>query len=330
VHLYHANALRELPDLELVGIADPSPSDATRELARRASAVLTPDANALFGAVDVDAVLISSPHALHGAHVETALHARKHVLVDKPFVLTSRDATHLARLARSQGRVGAVAFNRRLDPAYRRARTCLEEGLLGAIRHVDSIQLGYPTSGWVAEDPELAGGGPFLGRGAHLADAVPWLLGDDPRMIRAWVEPPRAAGAVDRGGYWDVDLGCATWRATILADGPDLYDEVRVFGDLGWLALRRSAPLAWPPPSGLRGLPGWELSTHERAYDPGLPAESALADFRAAIAAEREPACRFEEAVGSVRLVEAAYASTASGNVAVELGNARPKEEPAR
>lgn len=331
VHLYHVPALRELPDVELVGIADPAPSDETRALARHTGAALLPDADALLRDVDLDAVLISSPHALHAAQAEAALQARKHVLVDKPFVLTGGDAGRLADLARAQGRIGAVAFNRRLDPGYRQARAHLVQGLLGTVQHVDSTQLGYPARGWVAENPALAGGGPFLGRGAHLADAVPWLVGAEPRTIRAWVEPPRVTGAVDRGGYWDVDLAGPTWRATILADGPDLYDEVRVFGDLGWLCLRRPSALsAWPPPSGLSGLPGWELSTSAGAPEPGPPAESALADFLAAISGAREPACRFDEAVRSVQLVEAAYASAAAASAPIDLANAPTKDGPAR
>ncbi len=319
-HLYHVPALQARSDLTLVGIADPAPSDATNELARRTGARLVHDVDALCREVDMDAVVISSPHALHGEHVETALRAGKHVLVDKPFVLASHDAARLAELARAQRCVGAVAFNRRLDPAYRQARTCLQQGLLGMIRHVDSTQLGYPRGGWVTEDPGLAGGGAFLGRGAHLADGVPWLLAREARTIRAWVKPPSRAGTVDRGGYWDVDVGGTTWRATILADGPDLYDELRVFGEQGWLSLRRPSTLAaWPPPTGLSGLPGWELSTNAGTCAPGPPAESALADFVASIVDGREPACSFDEAVRSVRLVEAAYVSAASDHVAVEL-----------
>lgn len=325
-HLYHVPALRELPDVDLVGIADPSPSDATAQLAERTGAVLLDHADLLLGRVEVDAVLVSSPHGLHAEHVEAALQAGKHVLVDKPFVLSSRDAVRLAELARSQRCVGAVAFNRRLDDAYRRARASLEQGLLGVPRHIDSTQLGYPSSGWIARDPALAGGGPFLGRGAHLADAVPWLVGADVRGVRGWVDPPLVDGGVDRGGYWDVDLDGVTWRATILAEGPGLYDEVRVFGDLGWLSLRRPSTFAaWPPSSDLTGLPPWELSTSvpERRSTVGdsrpVTEQSSLADFVAAIVEEREPSCSFEAAYRSVRLVEAAYVSVESGNSVVEL-----------
>jgi predicted dehydrogenase len=304
-HLYHVPALRDLPGAELAGIADPVPSEATRELARKAGAALVPDIHELLRAVAADAVLVSTPHALHARHVEAALLAGKHVLVDKPFVLASSDATRLAALARSRGRVGAVAFNRRLDPAYRAARAIVAQGLLGAVSHVESTQLGYPASGWVVEDPALAGGGPFLGRGAHLADAVPWLLGAEPRAIRAYVEPPRVAGHVDRGGHWDVDFDAVTWHATILAAGTEHYDEVRVFGDRGRLCLRREVS-AWPTAG---GLPGWELTASIPVDAPDEPRVSALANFAGAIAEACEPACSFDEAVGSVRLVEEAYAS---------------------
>lgn len=320
-HLYHFPALKALRNVDLVGIADPRPSDETRRLAANEDVLLVSDVDTLLGEAAADAVLVSSPHALHAEHVEKALLAQKHVLVDKPFVLATRDAIRLTELARSQRRVGAVAFNRRLDRGYLRARSILEGGLLGAICHIDSTQLGYPRCGWVAEDPGLAGGGPFIGRGAHLADAVPWLVGNEPRTIRASVVPPHLEGNVDRGGYWDVGMDNVTWRATILADGPDLYDEVRIFGETGWLSLKRPSTLStWPPPHGLDQLPSWELSTSVPGWDtdptpPPTPGPSALADFARAIAEKGEPSCSFAEAGRSVRLVEAAYISSESGSV---------------
>jgi predicted dehydrogenase len=42
----------------------------------------------------------------------------------------------------ARGVVNAVVFNRRFDPACRRARELVGSGALGPIRHVETIQLG--------------------------------------------------------------------------------------------------------------------------------------------------------------------------------------------
>jgi len=53
----------------------------------------------------------------------------------------------LAALAAARGRVAGVAFIRRLDRGCIRAREIICNGALGAIRYVETVQLGYPTEG---------------------------------------------------------------------------------------------------------------------------------------------------------------------------------------
>ena len=310
---YHVPTLLEDERMRLSAIFDPAPSDDLIPLAKANAIALVPSLDELLAPGRVDAVLVSSPHALHAEHVRAVLAAGRPILVDKPFVLTAEEARASAATAAGARLVAGVAFNRRLDPGCLHASKLLASGAIGPLRHVETIQLGYPKSGWLT-DPKLGGGGPFVGRGAHMADLIPWLTGQRPRSVVAQTRPGHP-GRVDRGGWIDLDFEAFTCRMTCLDDGLDLWDEVRLFGDEGFIELRR--PMGYPI--------GWELV---RLDKNGLEAERINADpatgactkdFVAAIRDCTPIACSFADAYASVRIIEAAYQSAARGGGRVAL-----------
>jgi predicted dehydrogenase len=313
VHNYHVPTLRRRDDLELIGVCDPSPSMQTRDLTRDLGAALVSDPNELVDGLRPDAVLVSSPHAMHADHIAKCLQARAHVLVDKPFVLTVGDATRLTALAADVGVVGAVAFNRRLDQGFRYARGVLASGTLGDLLHVETVQLGYPSDGWYG-DPALGGGGPFTGRGTHMADAVPWLTGRSVNSVFAGLVPGPRADGVDLGGFIASDLGGPWWHATVRAGDPWNLDEVRLYGTLGYLVIRRPADQTFSWICEHRALDGEELGRS------GLgQIQFALDDFVMAVTSGGAPACSFADAVPSVAIIEAAFAAARQGGPAVPL-----------
>jgi predicted dehydrogenase len=309
--LYHVPVLTADPRVRLTAICDPAPAAETRRLAAATGARLTAAPDAVWEACE--AVVVSTPHALHAAHARAAVEHGRHVLVDKPFVLRSGEARALADAAAARHLVAAVAFNRRLDPACRRARALVQSGALGPLRFVETVQLGYGTSGWL-DDPALGGGGPFTGRGAHMADVVPWLTGLRPRRLRARLLPG-PPGRADRGGAIEVVTDGPEWRLTCLTAGLHMWDEVRLFGDAGVVELRR--PLGQPL--------GWTLTHHgpTGALVETVPADPAIGaatrDFLDALEGRGAPACAFGDAWLSVRLIEAAFESGARDGIWIDL-----------
>jgi predicted dehydrogenase len=308
--LYHVPALTTDPRVRLAAICEPEPDRGVRDLAARTGARLTASLDEAWDAAD--AVVISTPHALHGEHARAALARGRHVLLDKPFVLRSDEARELAGLAAARGLVAGVAFNRRFDPGSLRARELVAAGALGRLGLVETVQLGYPTEGWL-DDPVLGGGGPFVGRGAHMADLVPWLTGLRPRRVCPRPHPAPQGGR-DRGGTIDVVGDGPGWQAVCLTAGLWMWDEVRVFGETGLLELRR--PLGQPL--------GWTLTHLDRGggvvetvpADPAVGA--ATRDFLDAVEGRGAPACPFADAWLSVRLIEAAFESAARDGAVID------------
>jgi predicted dehydrogenase len=301
---YHVPALELEPRAELSMICDSRSDPALHEISLRTGALSSTTLEDLFLPGVCDAVIVSTPHTLHAGQTRQCLAHGKHVLVDKPFVMFSIEAKELAATAKARGLVGAVAFNRRFDAGCRRARELIQGGALGEIRYVETVQLGYEARGWFL-DPALGGGGPFTGRGAHMADLLPWLLARSPQRVRATTRagPP---GRVDEGGSIDIDFGPLICHLTCISAGLHMWDEVRVFGDRGLIELRRPLDLAL----------GWQFSHFEKGRHPVEQIEAddrpgaATRDFIDALCDRSAmPACGFEQAWDSVRVIELAFES---------------------
>lgn len=314
---YHLPAIEADPGAGIAAIFDPHPTEAVRELAGRHDIPLVDDFAALpefEQEPDVATMaIVTTPHTLHVAHVRQVLDRGWHALVDKPFVLRAVDARSLAALAAERGLVNAVAYNRRFDRGCLRAREIIATGGIGAVRYVQTVQLGYERAGWFLV-PSLGGGGPYTGRASHMADLLPWLLGQKPHRLRSRLRGGTET-RTDHGGFIELLFDDFEAHLTCIEEGWHMWDEVRVFGEDGLIELRR--PLSHPI--------GWELAWHSRRGDalevlkadphPG----DATRDFFAAVRGGHPVACSFADAVPSVAIVEQAFASARAGDAWVPI-----------
>ena len=91
----HIKAIDELAHIDLVAIADLSPAVAQLGTARNIPVFA--DADSMLSAVDVEAVIISTPTERHHADVLPALRRRTTVLVDQPITATMTEADEVTR-----------------------------------------------------------------------------------------------------------------------------------------------------------------------------------------------------------------------------------------
>ena len=300
---YHVQTLLADQATQVVGIFDPHPAPEVHDIVQKTGAVLVDRLEQL---PDADAALITTPHGLHAEHITFALEKNWATLVDKPFVLDLNDGRRLVEMARSRKLLNAVGFNRRLDAGCRRARDVIASGQLGPVRLVQTVQLGYEAGGWFLE-PALGGGGAFTGRGTHMADIVPWLLQKRPTRVHSRLRPA-LAGGVDKGGFIDLEFADLECQITCIDQGLHMWDEIRIFGETGLIELRRPAHLGT----------GWAM--HWMAADGGtresLEAEAGTGrittDFLQALQEGTPVACTFADALLSVEIIQAAFASASS------------------
>lgn len=83
----------------------------------------------------VDAVCVATPDDRHFAPARAALMAGKHVLIEKPSVLTLQELDELEALARQHGVLARVVYHKLADPDHKKLRTHVVDGVL---QHVNN------------------------------------------------------------------------------------------------------------------------------------------------------------------------------------------------
>jgi len=135
---------------------------------------------------EVEAVLLTTPHTLHAAHVIAAAEAGKHVFVEKPFTLTAADGRRATEACRRAGVVLAVGHGRRRQPANRALKALIVAGALGRVVQVEgniSSNSGFAMKpgGW-RTDPRETPAGAMTGLGIHHVDTFQYLIGPITRV----------------------------------------------------------------------------------------------------------------------------------------------------
>jgi len=143
----------------------------------------------------IELVLVGSPNTSHFDLTKQALLANKHVLVEKPFTITSAEADELIALAKKQHRVLSVHHNRRFDSGHNTVKKVLASGALGTLAemevHYDRYRLGLRPAAW--REKPLPGSGIFYDLGAHLIDATLDLFGK-PKELTCMLTTQRPGG----------------------------------------------------------------------------------------------------------------------------------------
>src|SRR2546427_2182931 len=204
--LYDAAYLRHLaamPDVRLVGLADPSPEI----LAHRAAALGRPptfmDYRAMLAETRPDFVIALGRHS---AMAETAHYLLDHgfpFLMEKPLGINAGEVRSVADKAAATGAFAAVPLYQPFPPFVARARQMLAEGRFGPLSHL-YFRVNRPTSArypawgspWML-DPAQVGGGCLRNLGSHGLDLFLHLTGEGARVTGAQVSHAALAQRVE-------------------------------------------------------------------------------------------------------------------------------------
>ncbi|EOD69055.1 Gfo/Idh/MocA family protein [Amycolatopsis vancoresmycina] len=204
---------------------------------------------------DVDAVYVSTPHALHKEWAIAAVEAGKHVLCEKPLTLTAADAGEVIDAARAHDVFLMEAFMYRLHPQTRRLAELISSGAIGEVRAVDTTFSfdSNPEETARLSDPALGGGG-ILDVGCYCTSLA--RLVAQAATGQDVVEPSEVSGMAHLSA-----TGVDEWATGLLRLPGDILatiscgirltreDGIRVFGSHGQIHIPRPAwihPLRHP------------------------------------------------------------------------------------
>src|SRR4029077_17804611 len=89
----------------------------------------------------VDAVVVATPPSTHVPVALEAIHAGKHVLVEKPLAPTAAGARRLVAAAAGAGVILMVGHTFEYNPAVRKLRELVQGQHLGELFYIDSARL---------------------------------------------------------------------------------------------------------------------------------------------------------------------------------------------
>jgi len=174
----HMKALKKIPDVEVVSV-----NSRTEESGKAFAAEwgIPYSSTSLEESLDrpgVDAVILTTPSAMHGDQTVMALGRGKHVQVEIPMSLNLPDAQRIVEAARTSGKTCMVTHTRRFSSPHREIRRRVREGTFHLhhmvvetyfFRRENTNMHGQPRS-WV--DNLL------WHHGCHSVDLAQWILGD--------------------------------------------------------------------------------------------------------------------------------------------------------
>ncbi len=178
----HIEALRRLPNVEVVGVADIDPQTAKVKAQQLGIAKHYDSFDDLLKDDEVQSVHVCTPNNLHFEQAKKALLAGKHVICEKPLATAIHEADELVNLAAKKGLVNAVHFNLRYYPIIRQMKTMREKGELGEVYSIIGSYLQdwlfYDTDyNWRLEPDKSGESRAIADIGSHLLDLVEHISG---------------------------------------------------------------------------------------------------------------------------------------------------------
>jgi predicted dehydrogenase len=203
----HVPTIVNSPDAELIALCRRN-EEMLRKMADHFECQNTfTDYEQMLDEMEMDGVLVTTPHALHYQHAKAALEKGLHVMLEKPMAIKTGEARELVDIAKNRGVVIVIAYNPPFWQHTTYMREAINSGVLGEIEgvHINWIGNAEHVFGLVPmpdsmpgvvpptlfrADPELGGGGHFIDSGSHLVSELLWTTGLRVREVCALMDNP--------------------------------------------------------------------------------------------------------------------------------------------
>ncbi len=161
------------------------------------------DAADRLAALDLHAVCVATPDDRHFDAALAALSAGKHVLIEKPSVLTLSQLDRLVAVADSRGVVAKVVYHKLADPDHKKLRTLVTDGVL---RHVNNgycslLEPKAISTGQFAE--WISGRNPATYVAVHYLKLIDFTFGPEWNLVRVSATGQRGIVGPSESTTWD-------------------------------------------------------------------------------------------------------------------------------
>jgi predicted dehydrogenase len=264
---------------------------------------------------NVDAVYIPLPNTLHVEWTIKAADRGKHVLCEKPLCPTAAEAAAVVAHCRARGVQLMDGFMWPHHPRTQRIRDTIDSGVIGEVRRMTgafTFRMDPLDPKNIRLRPDLAGGS-LLDVGCYPVSAIRWAFGEEPERVFATARHAHGvdvevSGQLAFGGGRSASFDCGftlPYRAWL-----------EIVGTKGTIRV----PRMWAP----HPRATWEVEVNgQPAVEHTVEGEDQIVrmldEFAAAVCEGRDPRPGPDEAVKTLRVLDAVRRSIADGRE-VEVG----------
>jgi predicted dehydrogenase len=286
----HYLALKDIPEIQLVGIYDNNKEQSAKRAAEWSVNIFDSVSNLLADS-QIDAILILTHVDSHIELAQACLQAGKHVFIEKPVSVNSTEIRGLIKLAKLNNRVIMPGHNYAYIPEFTRMKKLLSNGSLGTvravfvnyvIRHPENVVKDYAG---VIDEVMI-----------HHTYLITSLLGVPRQVVAGAAETAWKNHPVEDQGWMTFDYGIATAHAFCTFGVDDISNSpwtflIKVIGTEGtavvdWRSSVFLRPLGTLPIAIVQYEESYtnELLAFKLAIENGRPLTSTMED--AALAAD--------------------------------------------
>ena len=227
--------------VKLVGVSD-FIKNKTSNFVNKINCKYYPDSKEILNDNVLDAVIILTESGNHYSNALEALSMGKHVITEKPACLIPKQIEKLGLLAKKNKLMYATIYQNRYNPALKKAKEIISEGLLGKINMISGRvrwcrEQEYYEDGW--HGTWKMDGGVISQQAIHHLDAIQWLSGGVKKVISHSSKQMNKLEAEDTNisllEYKNGAVG--TFEASTAIRPKDYDAEISIFGSNGYIVV---------------------------------------------------------------------------------------------
>lgn len=242
-----ARALRESPTSKLVAVGSRTHLTAQSFASTFKIPKIYSDYNALLDDKDIDAVYIGLPNHLHKEWIIRAARAGKHILCEKPLVLTAADVEQIIPIIEQADVVCMEALMYLYHPFTQRLKELVDKKTIGDIKLYTAT---YSAN--IAEIANPVAGGSIRNLGCYPLSLIRFLEGKEPMEISAMGR--LNSRQIDTQACIIIKFDNQCMATVSTADDMDMFWQFDIYGSKGniklqsnpWLPTKENSLYVYP------------------------------------------------------------------------------------
>ncbi len=299
----HLEAIAHVPRVKLEAVHDLN-SEAAERAARQYQVEAVVKADDLFKNRAVDAVVICVPPIHHFNFLKKAIEAGKHVICEKPFTITLKEAEEIKRLSKKSGKLIMMASKFRFVEDVIEARKFVRSGIIGDIVMAEVIFCSAVNmeKRWNS-DRKVSGGGVLIDNGSHAVDVIRYLVGPIKSVYAQAGKRTQNMDVEDTARLHfeteDHVVGMVDLSWSLYKHTPNY---VNIFGTKGTIEVGWAQSLIWDAKDKTSKIFG-------KGYKKLDAFIRQIEHFADCVEKKTTPILGIDDAIDSVRVIESAYTS---------------------